>query len=215
MVKPARGEQGRGITVGVRDADGLERARGPRRCSSAPTSWSRSSSRATTCGSSSSTGEVVAAAVRRPAEIVGDGRRTVAELIASTSRRRERATGGESRIPMDDVTEEVVAESGYAMDDVPPERGAHPRTADGEPAHRRHDRGRHRPAAPGDRRGLGAGRRRRWASRSPGWTSWCPDVDGPDYVFIEANERPGLANHEPQPVVERFVDLLFPETRRR
>jgi len=42
-----------------------------------------------------------------------------------------------------------------------------------------------------------------------------PAVDGPDYVFIEANERPGLANHEPQPVVERFVDLLFPETRRR
>ena len=42
-----------------------------------------------------------------------------------------------------------------------------------------------------------------------------PDVSGPDYVFIEANERPGLANHEPQPVVERFVDLLFPDTRRR
>jgi D-alanine-D-alanine ligase-like ATP-grasp enzyme len=42
-----------------------------------------------------------------------------------------------------------------------------------------------------------------------------PDVEGADYVFIEANERPGLANHEPQPVVERFVDLLFPETRSR
>jgi D-alanine-D-alanine ligase-like ATP-grasp enzyme len=41
------------------------------------------------------------------------------------------------------------------------------------------------------------------------------DVSGPEYVFIEANERPGLANHEPQPVVERFLDLLFPETRRR
>ena len=41
------------------------------------------------------------------------------------------------------------------------------------------------------------------------------DVSGPDYVFIEANERPGLANHEPQPTAARFVDLLFPETRRR
>ena len=37
-----------------------------------------------------------------------------------------------------------------------------------------------------------------------------PAVDGPDYVIIEANEQPGLANHEPQPTVERFVDLLFP-----
>ena len=34
----------------------------------------------------------------------------------------------------------------------------------------------------------------------------------PEYVFIEANERPGLANHEPQPTAERFVDLLFPRT---
>ena len=40
-----------------------------------------------------------------------------------------------------------------------------------------------------------------------------PAVDGPDYVIIEANERPGLANHEPQPTVQRFVDLLFPNTR--
>ena len=38
------------------------------------------------------------------------------------------------------------------------------------------------------------------------------DVSGPDYVIIEANERPGLANHEPQPTAERFIDLLFPQT---
>jgi D-alanine-D-alanine ligase-like ATP-grasp enzyme len=31
-----------------------------------------------------------------------------------------------------------------------------------------------------------------------------------DYAFIEANERPGLANHEPQPTAERYVDFLFP-----
>ncbi|MBA4785276.1 MAG: N-acetylglutaminylglutamine synthetase, partial [Rhizobiales bacterium] len=37
----------------------------------------------------------------------------------------------------------------------------------------------------------------------------------PDYVFIEANERPGLANHEPQPTAERFLDLLFPHSGHR
>jgi D-alanine-D-alanine ligase-like ATP-grasp enzyme len=31
-----------------------------------------------------------------------------------------------------------------------------------------------------------------------------------DYVILEANERVGLANHEPQPTVQRFMDLLFP-----
>ena len=37
-----------------------------------------------------------------------------------------------------------------------------------------------------------------------------PAADRPEHVFIEANERAGLANHEPQPTAERFVDLLFP-----
>jgi hypothetical protein len=36
------------------------------------------------------------------------------------------------------------------------------------------------------------------------------DAEQPEYVIIEANERAGLANHEPQPTAERFVDLLFP-----
>jgi hypothetical protein len=39
-----------------------------------------------------------------------------------------------------------------------------------------------------------------------------PSVRAASYAIIEANERPGLANHEPQPTAERFVDLLFPQT---
>ena len=39
-----------------------------------------------------------------------------------------------------------------------------------------------------------------------------PDLEKPEYVIVEANERPGLANHEPQPTAERFMDLLFPQT---
>ena len=38
-------------------------------------------------------------------------------------------------------------------------------------------------------------------------------ADRPAYVLIEANERVGLANHEPQPTAERFIDLLFPLSR--
>ena len=41
------------------------------------------------------------------------------------------------------------------------------------------------------------------------------DPAKPDYVFIEANERPGLANHEPQPTAECFIQLLFPGSRAR
>ena len=39
------------------------------------------------------------------------------------------------------------------------------------------------------------------------------DAGQPEYVIIEANERAGLANHEPQPTAERFIDLLFPHSR--
>jgi D-alanine-D-alanine ligase-like ATP-grasp enzyme len=39
------------------------------------------------------------------------------------------------------------------------------------------------------------------------------NISKPDYVIIEANERPGLANHEPQPTAERFIDLLFAHTK--
>jgi D-alanine-D-alanine ligase-like ATP-grasp enzyme len=39
------------------------------------------------------------------------------------------------------------------------------------------------------------------------------DPSRPEYVIIEANERPGLANHEPQPTAECFIDFLFPNTK--
>ena len=158
--------------------------------------------------------EVVAAAVRRPAEVVGDGRSPVTDLVRSTSRRRERATGGESSIPLDDTTTEVVAESGYAMDDVPPvgERIQVRRTAN------LHTGGTIEDVT--DRLHPAIAQAAARASRAigipvTGLDFLVPDVAGPDHVFIEANERPGLANHEPQLTVERFVDLLFPETRRR
>jgi D-alanine-D-alanine ligase-like ATP-grasp enzyme len=157
---------------------------------------------------------VVAAAVRRPAEVVGDGRNPVVELVRSTSRRRERATGGESRIPLDDTTAEVVAAAGWSMDDVPPngERIRVRRTANlhtGGTIEDVTDRLHPEIAAASVRAAAELG------IPVTGLDFLVPDVSGPDYVFIEANERPGLANHEPQPVVERFVDLLFPETRRR
>ncbi len=40
-----------------------------------------------------------------------------------------------------------------------------------------------------------------------------PSIQESQYYIIEANERPGLANHEPQPTAECFIDLLFPQTK--
>jgi GNAT-family acetyltransferase (TIGR03103 family) len=213
VVKPARGEQGRGITVGVTDEAGLERAVGLA-LQYCPDVLVEELVPGEDLRVVVIDREVVAAAVRRPAEVVGDGRHPVAALVESTSRRRERATGGESRIPVDEITAEVVAEAGYAMDDVPPagERIRVRRTANlhtGGTIQDVTDQLHPEIAAAAVRAAEALG------IPVTGIDLLVPDVSGRDYVFIEANERPGLANHEPQPVVERFVDLLFPETRRR
>jgi GNAT-family acetyltransferase (TIGR03103 family) len=213
VVKPARGEQGRGITVGVKDESGLEKAVA-HALQFCPDVLVEELVDGDDLRVVVIDRQVVAAAIRRPAEVVGDGRNQVVDLVRSTSRRRERATGGESRIPLADTTAEVVAEAGWSMDDVPPngERIRVRRTAN------LHTGGTivdvtdrlHPEIAEASVRAAAA-----LGIPVTGLDFLVPAVDGPDYVFIEANERPGLANHEPQPVVERFVDLLFPETRKR
>ncbi|RBY96881.1 N-acetylglutaminylglutamine synthetase [Blastococcus sp. TF02-8] len=213
VVKPARGEQGRGITVGVKDEAGLEKAvrYALQFC---PDVLVEELVPGDDLRVLVIDRRVVAAAVRRPAEVVADGRNTVTDLVRATSRRRERATGGESRIPLDDTTAEVVADEGWSMDDVPPngERIQVRRTANLHTGGTIEDcTARLHPEI------AAAAVRAAEALDIPvtGIDFLVPDVAGPDYVFIEANERPGLANHEPQPTAERFVDLLFPETRRR
>jgi len=213
VVKPARGEQGKGITVGVKGDAALERAvrLAAQFC---PDVLVEELVPGQDLRVVVIDREVVAAAVRRPAEVVGDGRSTVADLITATSRRRERATGGESRIPVDATTTEVVAEAGFAMDNVP---------RNGERIQVRRTANLHTGGTIEDVTAdlhpdiAAAAIRAATALDIPvtGVDFLVPDVSGPDYVFIEANERPGLANHEPQPTVERFVDLLFPEPRKR
>jgi GNAT-family acetyltransferase (TIGR03103 family) len=213
VVKPARGEQGKGITVGVSDVDGLERAV---RAALAycPDVLVEELVDGEDLRVVVIDHEVVAAAVRRPAEVVGDGRRSVRELVEWTSRRRERATDGESSIPLDDTTAEVVAATGHELEDVlgAGERLRVRRTAN------LHTGGTIVDVTDRLHPDIAAAAVR--ASRAigipvTGIDFLVPDVEGSEHVFIEANERPGLANHEPQPTVERFVDLLFPETRRR
>jgi D-alanine-D-alanine ligase-like ATP-grasp enzyme len=152
---------------------------------------------------------VVAAALRKPAEVVGTGKHTIRELIETQSRRRAAATGGESRIPIDQVTESTVAEAGWSFDDLLPE---------GERLRVRRTANLHQGGTIHDvtaevhpelcRVAVAAAE----AIGIPvtGIDLLVPDVTRDEYVFIEANERPGLANHEPQPTAQAFVDFLFP-----
>jgi GNAT-family acetyltransferase (TIGR03103 family) len=208
VVKPARGEQGRGVSVGLTTVEEMEAAVEAARafCDEiiVEQGWKGEDLRLIVIDY-----KVVAAAVRRPAQIVGDGRSAVRALIETQSRRRAAATGGESRIPLDAETERCVAAAGYGMEDVPGQGVCVPvrKTANLHTGGTIHDvTERTHPAL------IEAAIKAARAIEIP-VTGIDLMVSSPchgDYAFIEANERPGLANHEPQPTAERFIDLLFP-----
>ena len=208
VVKPARGEQGRGVAVDLDTVEEVERAIEAARqhCDRVliESFHKGEDLRLVVIGF-----KLVAAAIRRPASGTGNGKASVRELIARQSRRREAATGGESRIPLDDETKRSVARAGYKMDDVPPagESFAVRKAANLHTGGTIHD-----VTDVVHPKLVDAAVRVARAIDIPvvGIDFIVPDPAEPDYVFIEANERPGLANHEPRPTAERFIDLLFP-----
>ncbi|KAA0112247.1 N-acetylglutaminylglutamine synthetase [Mycolicibacterium sp. P1-5] len=208
VVKPTRGEQGKGITVGVSSPEALDAALARAR-EQHPEVLIEQRAPGDDLRLVVIDGKVVAAALRKPAAIVGTGKHTVRELIETQSRRRAAATGGESRIPLDEVTEATVAESGWSLDDVLPE---------GEQLRVRKTANLHQGGTIHDVTAIVHPELRRVGVLAAeaigipvtGIDLLVPDVTRDEYVFVEANERPGLANHEPQPTAQAFVDFLFP-----
>ncbi|MFJ4194239.1 N-acetylglutaminylglutamine synthetase [Pseudomonas sp. NPDC089534] len=211
VVKPLDGEQGQGVAVDLQGIEDVQRA-----VEAAKAFDSRVllesfheglDLRILVIGF-----EVVAAAIRRPAQVIGDGRHTVGALIEAQSRRRQAATGGESKIPLDDETRRTLRMAGYDCESVLPA---------GETLSVRRTANLHTGGTLEDVTAIlhptlaDAAVRAARALDIPvvGLDLMVTAADRPEHVFIEANERAGLANHEPQPTAERFVDLLFPHSR--
>ena len=211
VVKPARGEQGHGVRVDLRSLDEVKSAIEAARqyCEDVIVEElvPGEDLRIVVIDY-----QVVAAATRRPAQVVGDGENTVRTLIEKQSRRRQAATAGESAIPLDAETERCVRAAGRTMDAV---------LASGETLVVRKTANLHTGGTIHDETARLHPRLAEVAVRAAraleipvvGFDLMVPDVTADAYAIIEANERPGLANHEPQPTAERFVDLLFPQTR--
>ena len=208
VVKPTSAEQGKGISVGVTNEENLR---------AAITHAQRYADRVLL--ESFHPGEdlrvvvinyrVVAAAVRRPPTIVGDGVHDARTLIEKQSRRRQAATQGESRIPLDKETEQCLSRYNLAYDSVVPS---------GETVAVRKNANLHTGGTIHDVTEILHPRlveasikiARQLDIPVVGLDFMIQSADKPDYIFIEANERVGLANHEPQPTAQRFMDLLFP-----
>lgn len=213
VVKPARGEQGAGISVDVRTLaevnTAIDKARQVNERVLLEQYVEGQDLRIIVIDF-----KVVAAAVRKPAQIIGTGHHRISELIEKQSRRRAAATGGESRIPLDAETTRCIQAAGYHLDSVLPQEVTLivRKTANLHTGGTIHDVSPQLHPALKD-----AAIHAAQALDIPvvGFDFLVPEVNQSDYVIIEANERPGLANHEPQPTAECFIDLLFPQTSTR
>ncbi len=211
VVKPACGEQGNGVSVGIETVDALGFAVEHARMVGAGPVVLEQAVRGEDVRMVVIDYRVVAAAVRRPPRVVGDGVHSMKELILEESKRRSSATSGASRIPLDAETRRCVREAGYEIEAIPPpgcafavRKGANVHTGGG--IHDVTDE-----IAPAL---CAVAERAARALDIPvvGIDMIVPSLHGDQYWIIEANERPGLANHEPQPTAQRFVEYLFPQT---
>lgn len=211
VVKPMNGEQGRGVSVDLRTMTEIEQA-----IAQAGSPPEEVLLEAFVAGEDIRIivmdNRVVAAAIRRPAQVRGNGRHTVRELIEAQSRRRKTATHGESSIPMDTETKRCVHQASYQFETILPQ-GTNlvvRKTANLHTGGTIHD------VTPLIHPDLAdAAVRAAQALEIPvvGLDFMVPSIQESQYYIIEANERPGLANHEPQPTAECFIDLLFPQTK--
>lgn len=210
VVKPVNGEQGAGVVVDVRTNERLHEAVEHAKRFGDPVLIEQfvqgQDVRVVVINF-----EVVAAAIRKPPIIVGTGRHTVDQLIEKYNRRRAAATGGESHVPMDDETMRSITQAGHELDTV--------LLADAAVSIRKtanlHTGGTIHDVTDRLHESLkSASVKAAQALDIPvvGLDLMVPDVEGDEYVIIEANERVGLANHEPQPTAQRFIDFLFPHS---
>jgi cyanophycin synthetase len=123
VLKPADGNHGRGVQLDLRNADQVQRTfeaakeQARNRRVIVESFYRGKDYRVLVVG-----GHMVAVAERVPAHVIGDGEHTIAELVDIVNADPRRGVGHEkvlTRIKITAAAEELVAEQGFGMDDVP------------------------------------------------------------------------------------------------
>ncbi len=123
VVKPADGNHGRGVTVGIADDHGARKAYESARSEASnggvivESFVTGKDYRVVVIG-----GSMAAIAERVPAHVVGDGVHTIEELVSETNRDPRRGIGHEkvlTQIELDDSALETIGDQGYQPGDVP------------------------------------------------------------------------------------------------
>lgn len=212
VVKPNHSEQGQGISIDISDSGELEKAYKKALKFSDEViveEYIRGDEyRVLVIGN-----EVVAIAYKKPATIEGDGESSILDLIFAKNDILQKRTGGESKIEIESETIKILKKDSLSLKSILPK---------GESKQLKYIANLHKGGELIDKTksnsklikklkedGLKASKELNLA------------VTGVDFIvkdetpyIIELNERPGLANHEPHPTAEKFVDYLVMESRR-
>lgn len=221
VIKPQHGNQGRGVTANLRTRDQVEQAFQAAREEGSHILCERfipgSDYRLLVIG-----GRLVAAALREPAQVVGDGRSTIQELVAQVNRDPRRSDGHAtmlSLIKLDAIALSVLQAQGLDADSIVP-AGARVllrRNANLSTGGTAMDvTSRVHPAVAA----VAVDAARMVGLDIAGVDLIAEDISRPlaaqGGAVVEVNAGPGLRMHlapsqgEPQPVGEAILDLLFP-----
>jgi cyanophycin synthetase len=224
VVKPQYGNHGRGVTTNLTTREQVLRAYDAARAEGSSVLVERfvpgSDYRLLVVGD-----RLVAAALREPAQVVGDGKSTIAELVAEVNKDPRRSDGHAtvlSYIKLDAVGLAVLAEQGYAPESVPPAGQRVPIRRNGNLS----TGGTATDVTDSVHPEVAA--RAVEAARVVGLDIAGVDVVATDLglpleeqgaAVVEVNAGPGLRMHlepsagKPRPVGEAIVAMLFPEGR--
>ncbi len=223
VCKPLDGNHGRGVVLDIRSDDQLREAYDVAEAQSRR-GWVIVESfitgkdyRVLVIG-----GRMVALAERVPAHVIGDGVRTVHDLVEDTNADPRRGVGHEkvlTRITVDDTAVKLVHDQGFAMDDVPPSGTKVLLSLTGNMSTGGISIDRTMEAHP-DNVEIAEEAARVVGLDVAGIDFICPDIAEPvreaGGAICEVNAAPGFRMHthptvgEPQYVAKPVVDLLFP-----
>jgi cyanophycin synthetase len=223
VVKPLDGNHGRGVQLNLRSEDEIRKAFEGARAQSrsgdlvVETFVTGNDYRCLVIG-----GKVAAIAERVPASIVGDGKRTVRQLVEETNADPRRGIGHEkvlTRIKVDPAAEELVRAQGFDIDGVPPKGQRVKLALTGNMSTGGTSIDRTIEAHP-DNVEIAEMAARVVGLDVAGIDFICPDIAVPvretGGAIVEVNAAPGFRMHthptegEPQYVAKPVIDLLFP-----
>lgn len=221
VIKPNQSNLGRGVSIGVRDAEGVAEA-----CRIAQRLDKSILVEELIEGQDHRLlvidGKAVAASRRVPAHVVGDGRSTVTDLVAAANddpRRRAKQQGAWTALSMDDTALRILERQGISPDSVPPAgRAVYLRavanTSSGGTAVDITDEIHGENLRIAERAAVAMG------MDIAGVDILAPDISRPlsetGGVICEINSKPGLRKHiwpaegRPRDVIGPLLDMLFP-----